>query len=152
MTRRFTGWHMAAIMIAFFGVVITVNIVMARDAIRTFGGEVVENSYVASQRYNRWLAEARVQEQAGWHAAPMVGANDVLHLELSRAGAKVSDAEVEVTAHHPLGQLPDQHLRLHAAGAGLYRADKPLPAGRWLLKIEVRRGGEDARFDDEVRL
>mgnify|MGYP001281167617 CR=1 FL=1 len=38
----FTGRHMATILIAFFGVVITVNIVMARFALSTFGGTVVE--------------------------------------------------------------------------------------------------------------
>ena len=42
--RRFTGWHMTTILVAFFAVVITVNIVMARFALSTFGGTVVENS------------------------------------------------------------------------------------------------------------
>ena len=66
MTRRFTGWHMTAIMIAFFGVIITVNMTMAVFATRTFGGKVVENSYVASQQFNEWLAAARAQEKLGW--------------------------------------------------------------------------------------
>ncbi|MGE0776676.1 MAG: FixH family protein, partial [Sphingomonadaceae bacterium] len=56
MTRSFTGRHMAIILIAFFGVVIAVNFYMARMAIGTFGGTVVDNSYVASQRFNGWLA------------------------------------------------------------------------------------------------
>ena len=59
--RRFTGWHMTTILVAFFAVVITVNIVMARFALSTFGGTVVENSYVASQHYNEWLARAAAQ-------------------------------------------------------------------------------------------
>ena len=63
MTRRFTGWHMTAIMFAFFGVVVSVNMLMATLATRTFGGTVVENSYVASQSFNRWLAEARAQDR-----------------------------------------------------------------------------------------
>eukprot|EP01035_Chromulina_nebulosa_P040301 gene40301-54499_t len=57
---------MTAIMCAFFAVVIGVNMLMASDAIRTFGGTVVDNSYVASQQYNGWLAEARVQRLYGW--------------------------------------------------------------------------------------
>ncbi len=67
-TKRFTGRHMAAIMFAFFGVVIAVNVTMATFATRTFGGTVVDNSYVASQKYNGWLAEARRQERLGWTA------------------------------------------------------------------------------------
>ena len=35
-------------------------------AIGTFGGTVVDNSYVASQNYNRWLADADEQEALGW--------------------------------------------------------------------------------------
>ena len=58
--RRFTGYHMAAILVAFFGVIIAVNMVMATLATRTFGGVVVENSYVASQEFNGWLKDARV--------------------------------------------------------------------------------------------
>ena len=68
MTRRFTGGHMLALMLAFFGTVVAVNFVMATLAVRTFGGTVVDNSYVASQRYNHWLDQARAQRALGWTA------------------------------------------------------------------------------------
>src|SRR3546814_10033574 len=64
--RRFTGWHMTAILIAFFAAVIAVNMLMATVAVRSFGGTVVENSYVASQKFNGWLAQARAQRRLGW--------------------------------------------------------------------------------------
>jgi len=67
MTRTFTGWHMTGIVVALFGVVIAVNVLMASYAIGTFGGTVVDNSYVASQRFNSWLAEARTQRDLGWN-------------------------------------------------------------------------------------
>lgn len=47
----FNGRHMTAILVAFFAVVIAVNVLMARFIICTFGGVVVENSYVASQHF-----------------------------------------------------------------------------------------------------
>jgi nitrogen fixation protein FixH len=58
MGRQFTGgtWRR---MVAFFGVVIAVNLTMARLAIGSFGGVVVENSYVASQKFNGWLDRPR---------------------------------------------------------------------------------------------
>ena len=65
MTRNFNGWHMFAILCAFFGVVIAVNITMATYASTTFGGIVVENSYVASQEFNRWLDEAKAERALG---------------------------------------------------------------------------------------
>ena len=54
-----TGRHVAAIFVAFFAVVIAVNVLMASYAVGGFGGTVVDNSYVASQRFNGWLAQAR---------------------------------------------------------------------------------------------
>ena len=36
-----------------------------RYAMSTFGGIVVENSYVASQEFNGWLEEARQSDGAG---------------------------------------------------------------------------------------
>jgi len=57
-TGPFTGKHFAVIIVAFFAVVIGVNLFMATQASATFGGVVVENSYVASQEFNKWLDEA----------------------------------------------------------------------------------------------
>ena len=68
MRKPFTGRHFTLIMVAFFGVVIAINLVMARYASATFGGVVVENSYVASQRFNSWLGKARTQDALGWDA------------------------------------------------------------------------------------
>ena len=66
--RGFTGRHMTAILVVFFGVVIAVNFTMARYARATFGGLVVENSYVASQEFNQWLDEAEAGDALGWDA------------------------------------------------------------------------------------
>lgn len=153
MTRRFTGWHMTAIMVAFFGVVIAVNFVMARSAVRTFGGAVVENSYVASQRYNGWLAEARAQEREGWRADPAIRPDGRLALAVGRGKLALDGARVTVIAMHPLGALPDRTLQFTADGiAGEYLSSAPLPAGRWLLRITVDQGGKRAHFDDEIRI
>ena len=53
-------------MVAFFGVVIAVNLLMAHYAVSTFSGTVVDNSYVASQEFNGWLGAARAQRALGW--------------------------------------------------------------------------------------
>ena len=49
MTKKFTGKHMATILVLGFGVVVAVNFTMASLATNGFSGVVVENSYVASQ-------------------------------------------------------------------------------------------------------
>ena len=75
MTRRFTGRHMLVLMLAFFGTVVAVNLLMAMLATRTFGGTVVDNSYVASQSFNSWLEQGRAQRRLGWTAAVELGAD-----------------------------------------------------------------------------
>jgi nitrogen fixation protein FixH len=152
MTTRFTGWHMLAIMIGFFGVVIGVNAVMATDAIRTFGGLVVENSYVATTHYNRWLAEGRQQEREGWQATPTADGTGAVSLRLSRAGQAIDGASVSIIANHPVGLVAQRSLRLRPVGGGVYRSDGRLPHGRWLVRIEVSAGAQRAAFDDEIRV
>ena len=74
MKREFTGRHFTAILLGWFGVVVTVNLFMASLATQGFGGVVVKNSYVASQKFNGWLDAAREQEALGWSAAVDRGA------------------------------------------------------------------------------
>ncbi|MES2097162.1 MAG: FixH family protein [Pseudomonadota bacterium] len=151
MTARFTGWHMAAIMVAFFGVVISVNFLMASDAIRTFGGTVVDNSYVASQQYNVWLAEARAQSSEGWSAKPSVGPDGAIVVAIARGGKPVDGAVVSVAVTHPVGLVTTKTFAFTPIGPGLYRATQPVAPGRWLLHIDAKRDGQDARFEDEIR-
>ncbi|MGE0179021.1 MAG: FixH family protein [Sphingomonas sp.] len=149
MTRRFTGLHMTLIIVAFFGVVIVVNMVMAVAASRTFGGKVVDNSYVASQRFNQWIAEGRAQARLGWTGRPTLNPNRQVVLELVRAGAPVDGASVHAVARHPLGRAPDLALGFIGAN-GRYVSTTALPAGRWQLQIEVRRGGQVFRLAETL--
>jgi len=146
MSRPFTGWHMTAVITGFFGVVIAVNILMATLASTTFGGTVVDNSYVASQNFNRWIAAGRAQAALGWQVK--VGLDEARHI---RVIAQVpAGAVVSATATHVLGQLPDQKLRFTALGQGVWRSAAAVPAGRYHLHIQVRAAGQTADFTDEV--
>ena len=136
MTRQFTGWHMATILIGFFGVVIAVNLVMARYATSTFGGIVVENSYVASQRFNGWRDEAAAQAALGWDA--QVARTDGGKVEVTLTGAP-GDVAVEAVARHPLGRLADEPLGFTSLGGGRFVSRETLPAGRWTLRLAVAR-------------
>jgi nitrogen fixation protein FixH len=146
MTRRFTGWHMAGIMILFFGVIVTVNMTMAVFATRTFGGKVVENSYVASQQFNEWLAAARAQEKLGWKRELSLGADRKIAVSVS-----ATDAGVEGYARHPLGREAEVKLSFAPEGEGRFRSIETLPRGRWIVHLTVRRGGEAARYIETVQ-
>ncbi|MCW1381466.1 FixH family protein [Novosphingobium sp. KCTC 2891] len=147
--RQFTGKHMAAIMIAFFGTVIAVNVVMARMAISTFGGVVVENSYVASQHFNGWLDEARTEKALGWKA--LFGRRAAAEMQVglvNSLGKPLAGAHVTAIAEHPLGLRSDETLTLREVAPGEYAA--PLPAGRWRLRLTAKVGDHTWRTVGDV--
>jgi nitrogen fixation protein FixH len=136
---------MTMIMVAFFGVVIAVNLTMATLASRSFGGTVVDNSYVASQRYNQWLAKAREQDRLGW--------NTPVSLDAARRvviGVPGLSFEGSGTAHHPLGRAADVGLVFRHDGEGRLVSTTALPAGRWQLRLEVRQGGTVKRLAETL--
>lgn len=145
MARAFTGWHMTAIITGFFGVVIAVNMTMATLASRSFGGTVVDNSYVASQEFNGWLRQARAQRALGWAAVITVDGDR--HVRVG--GRLPPGAAVTAIASHPLGRIPDQPLRFTASG-GSYRAVAPLPPGRFVIRVKVAAGGHVADFRGDL--
>ena len=146
--RPFTGRKMAAIMVAFFAVVIIVNVYMAREASSTFGGVVVENSYVASQQYNRWLDEASAENALGWTASAMRQPDGHVIVTLGGPG---QTALVSAVARHPLGAQADRTLRFVGHGSGRFVSLEPLPANRWRLRLTVRDGDKLWRHEGDVR-
>ena len=145
--RRFNGRHMLFIMVAFFGVVVAVNFYMARLASSTFSGVVVENSYVASQHFNRWLDEAHREDALGWHASATREGDGHVGVTLANvpAGAVVSGS-----AWHPLGRQPDHVLHFTAAPNGRFVSAEQVPAGRWTIRIEVVANGHRWRTEEPL--
>lgn len=143
---RFTGRHMAAILVSFFGVVIAVNIYMAYCATATFGGTVVDNSYVASQEFNGWLRAARADRALGWTVRLARGTDGRLDLSVAGAdGRAIDGARIDAVARHPLGRLPERTIPFRPLPEGGYASDRPLPAGRWIVHIGVTARGATAR-------
>ena len=150
MTKRFTGRHMLAVMITFFGTVIAVNMAMATLATRTFGGTVVDNSYVASQQFNSWLEQARAQHALGWSTRLEVDPARHVLAAVDAGGAPLNDAAVSAVATHPVGREGDVALRLEQLGSGRYRSTAPLPAGRWILRLTIERGADRMRLIESL--
>lgn len=148
MTRNFTGRHMAAILVSFFVVVFAVNFLMAGYASSTFGGVVVENSYIASQKFNRWLGEARAQQRLGWSASASRTADGRVRVAVRGPGPLGS---VAALARHPLGRQPDRTLSFAGEGHGVFLSREALPAGRWTLHLELRDGAESWRQDQHLQ-
>lgn len=148
MTKRFTGWHMTGILVVFFGLVAAVNFTMASYASSTFGGTVVENSYVASQEFNDWLDAAEASEALGWEAVTTWRPDGRLVLATSGAPDALS---VTAEARHPLGRTPDRMLSFTRIAEGRYLSDEALPAGRWTLRLDLTDGTDRWRREEALQ-
>jgi nitrogen fixation protein FixH len=138
--RRFTGWHMLAVVILFFGTIIAVNIVMILAATGTFPGLVVANSYVASQHYNEALESDRAQARAGWRMDLDAPGGIVTFRLADRDGIVQHRLTTIVRAGRPSSTREDREIELRETEAG-YSAAAPLPAGLWEIDVEARRDG-----------
>lgn len=146
---RFTGWHITMILVAFFGIVIAVNVYMATLASRSFSGVVVENSYVASQHYNKWLDEAAREKAVGWQTSVIRQPDGRVAVSLI-GEARPEHAVLSGEAWHPLGQVADRTVSFRNMGDGRWISIDPLPEGRWRLRLKL--DGDDASGHHAVRL
>lgn len=147
---KFTGWHMTVILVSFFGIVMAVNFTMARMAIGTFGGTVVDNSYVASQNYNRWLAAAEKQDRLGWTVKASLTEDRFIIIHATQNSEPLQGATAVGDALHPLGRAEDVALEFETAPGGQLVSTAPLPAGRWNVQLSVRRGADIYKLAEQL--
>lgn len=148
---RFTGWHMTAILVSFFGVVMAVNFTMARMAVSSFGGTVVDNSYVASQKYNGWLNAAAQQDRLGWKVAVSLDAARHIRIDARVNDLAVTQLTAVGDALHPLGRADDVQMAFVTTPEGKLLSTEPLPAGRWNLRLSLRRGADIFKMVEQVQ-
>lgn len=144
----FTGKHMALVFIGGFGIVILVNLFMASVAVGSFHGTVVDNSYVASQNYNGWLAKAEASRALGWQALAARRADGRVVLETIAVPA---GAAVIAEAERPLGTREAATLTFADQGGGRWLSNTGLADGRWRLRIAIRAGGREWAGESELR-
>jgi len=151
--KPFTGKHFLMIMIAFFGVIIAVNLTMAVLATRSWTGLVVQNSYVASQEFNDHLAKSRAQVKLGW-SAPLGLTPDEAVVEARDAnGRPIEGAEVVLILKRSITDRDDATVRLDEVAPGLYRADLDLAPVQWDTSLRITSAaGVTFRQDQKIML
>lgn len=133
--RGFTGWHMLASMLAFFGVVIGVNVYLSVEAYRSWTGVVVDNSYSSGLDFNEKVKRAEEQQALGW-TSDLRYAPGALHFELhdvKGAMLKVSGVTARIT--RPIGDKDDQTVALATQPDGSFESAVVLASGTWNIVI-----------------
>jgi nitrogen fixation protein FixH len=129
-----TGAKVLAIFAAFFGVTIAVNVVLAYEAVRTFPGLEVANSYVASQTFD---AERTAQEALGWTAEARIAGDELILSLTDRAGRPARVAAVGGVFGRPTTVRDDQSPAFVFDGT-VWRAPVTTQPGQWNLRLDAR--------------
>lgn len=145
--RQLTGRAVLLILLAFFGVVIAVNVIMARYAVSTFAGVETESSYKAGLAFEAEHAAAERQMGRHWNvsvnlASPGGEAREVVVRVLDASGQPLSALVADGRFSHPTDARRDVDLDLVPLGDGRYRARAAAGPGQWDLVIDFAQGGE----------
>ncbi len=142
---QLTGRAVFAVLVAFFGVVFTVNALMLSLALDTMPGTTTESAYRGSQLFNSELAAAQQRAALGWAVEAGVvrdasGAAAATVSVRDRDGAPVERIVVAARLEHPARRAADRRLEMARTGTGLHAgtADE-VPPGAYDLVVEVRR-------------
>ncbi len=149
-TSRFTGRHMLAIMILFFGVIIAVNVTMAFVASSSWTGLVVKNSYVASQGYNKSLQLAREQKARGWHSRLEYVNGNMLVTLLDHDDSVIWPEKLSVYIGRPAFEQMDQNFNPEIGNKGLAVLPVDLPPGAWVVNIQAEINGNVYRREARI--
>jgi len=111
MIREFTGWHMLGMMLGMFGIIITVNLIFAWNAVATFPGVEARNSYVVSQTFQ---ADRAAQNALRWDVS-----------------AVVADGELSVTILDHMGVPIEAEVTRAILGRATHTGEDTTPAFAW---------------------
>ena len=146
-SREFTGWHMLAVFVGAFGVIISVNVALAVNAVRTFPGLNVKNSYVASQEFD---LRRDAQLSLGWDVSATVEAGE-LRLNIRDAGGNpVQPATLQAVLGRSTHVQDDRAAEFTFDGTA-HVMPVDLGPGKWVLRL--RAVSEDGtEFQQRIEL
>jgi nitrogen fixation protein FixH len=134
-------------LLAFFGVVIGVNMIMMRLAIQTLPGTDVDSAYSASLAYENEIAAAHDQNARNWKVDANIrrGPDGGATLEVAardNSGKPVSGLKFHGRFERPTDRRADLPVALAETGIGIYRGSAPMIApGQWDLVLEGDAAG-----------
>ena len=142
--KTITGWHVFGMFALGFGIIIAVNMTLAINAVRTFPGVEVKNSYVASQQFD---ANRTAQEALDWDVAARLNGN-ILSLEILKDGTGIAPVIESAVFGRATSTAADQTPHFIFDG-DKYTADVEAGTGNWNLRV-VARADNGALFQQRI--
>lgn len=147
--RELTGRKVLIIVVSAFAVVIAVNLFLAFKAVSTFPGLEVDNSYVASQKFDE-MRDA--QEALGWTVATDYdnAAGLFVLRVVDTAGQPVQVPQVAVTIGRKTSNRDDRTPELLYYN-GEFSAPVALDPGYWTVRL-LARAEDGTEFRQRLEL
>jgi nitrogen fixation protein FixH len=146
--KPLTGAKVLFMLLAFFGVVIGVNMIMMRLAIQTLPGTDVDSAYSASLAYEGEIAAAHDQNARNWkvdaHIQRGRDGGATLQVEVrDDSGKPMSGLKFQGRFERPTDRRADLPVALAETAIGIYRGSAPMIApGQWDLVLEGDAAGQ----------
>lgn len=128
--KPLTGRKVALMMVTSFAVIIGVNLTLAYQAIATFPGLEVKNSYVASQSFD---VDRAAQLALGWDVSAEVSSG-VLQLSIQKDGQPVTPTIKSAVFGRATSVADDQFPELQFDGIS-FTAPVHISGGNWNLRL-----------------
>lgn len=132
-TREITGKHVLIGTVSAFAVIIAVNLTMAAQAIGTFPGLEVKNSYVASQKFE---ARRDAQDALGWQTDATVGGGLLTVYIRDAEGQPVRPEHISAVLGRPTVARDDRNAELVWNGEA-FETSAELSRGAWILNLDA---------------
>ena len=131
--RQITGRQVFIVTASAFAVIIAVNLVMAFQAVSTFPGLEVKNSYVASQSFED---RREAQEALGWDVALAFEADEFTLAISDQDGQPVRAESLSLLIGRTTTATEDQEPVL-VYRDGVYGTPLTLGAGYWTVRLKA---------------
>lgn len=141
-SKPLTGTKIFLMLVAFFGLVIGVNVTMMKLAIATLPGTDVDSPYAVGLAYDREISAAQDQAARNWqvnaHIERRPDGAATLQVDARDAnGRPMSGLKFGGRLERPTDKRADLAIELSEAGIGVYRGNAAAVApGQWDLVIE----------------
>jgi len=146
--KPLTGTKVFLMLVAFFGLVIGVNVTMMKLAIATLPGTDVDSPYAAGLTYDREISAAHDQAARKWQVSAHIErrADGAATLQVDARDARgqpMSGLKFGGRLERPTDKRSDLQVELSEAGIGIYRGNAAsVPPGQWDLVIEGEARGQ----------
>jgi len=130
------GWHVACGVVAFFALVVGVDMAFLVIAYRTHPGQVEAKPYETGLIYNAELERLRVQDALGWRAGARAQDGGLEVVLEGRGRVPLAGLNVSVLLQRPATEQGRAEVRLSEVSPGHYQAPLAL-SGAWDVRIQA---------------